>query len=136
MQTATVWPSGRHDSVLVHVLLYTGSQGTFIQHDFSTRHGLPSGGTDDLSLLMFGNSKRFPNYQYRTVQLKLQSRFDAREITLDAVKVPEACMVNGPSLGQGLLMPLRDRKMLVVDEQRPVDQLTQTISVLIGSDNY
>ncbi|KAL1466543.1 hypothetical protein MTO96_026581 [Rhipicephalus appendiculatus] len=136
MQTATVWASGRHDSVLVRILLDTGSQRTFVRRDLSTSLDLPSVGTEDLSLLTFGSSKRSRTHRYRTVQLKLQSRFDAQEITMDALEVSEVCTVKTPAIGQGLLMQLHDRKMLIADEQRIGDQPTQTISVIIGSDNY
>ncbi|KAL1487026.1 hypothetical protein MTO96_046699 [Rhipicephalus appendiculatus] len=136
MQTATVWASGRHDSVLVRILLDTGSQRTFVRRDLSTSLDLPSVGTEDLSLLTFGSSKRSRTHRYRTVQLKLQSRFDAQEITMDALEVPEACTVKTPAIEQGLLMQLHERKMLIADEQRIGDRLTQTISVIIGSDNY
>ncbi|KAL1483855.1 hypothetical protein MTO96_032911 [Rhipicephalus appendiculatus] len=118
MQTATVWASGRHDSVLVRILLDTGIQRTFIRRDLSTSLDLPSVGTEDLSLLTFGSSKRSRTHRYRTVQLKLQSRFDAQEITMDALEVPEICTVKTPAIGQGMLMQLHERKMLIVDQQR------------------
>ncbi|KAL1433846.1 hypothetical protein MTO96_012185 [Rhipicephalus appendiculatus] len=136
MQTATVWASGRHDYVLVRILLDTGSQRTFIRCDLSTSLDLPSVGTEDLSLLTFGSSKRSRTRRYRTVQLKLQSRFDAQEITMDALEVPEVCTVKTPAIGQGLLMQLHERKMLIADDQRIGHRPTQTISVIIGSDNY
>ncbi|KAL1436396.1 hypothetical protein MTO96_049756 [Rhipicephalus appendiculatus] len=136
MQTATVWASGRHDSVLVRILLDTGSQRTFVRRDLSTSLDLPSVGTEDLSLLTFGSSKRSRTHRYRTVQLKLQSRFDAQEITMDALEVSEVCTVKTPAIEQGLLMQLHERKMLIADEQRIGDRPTQTISVIIGSDNY
>ncbi|KAL1448760.1 hypothetical protein MTO96_044006, partial [Rhipicephalus appendiculatus] len=135
MQTATVWASGRHDSVLVRILLDTGSQRTFVRRDLSTSLDLPCVGTEDRSLLTFGSSKRTRTHQYRTVQLKLQSRFDAQEITMDALEVPEVCTVKTPAIGQGLLMQLHERKMLIADEQRIGHRPTQTISVIIGSDN-
>ncbi|KAL1467384.1 hypothetical protein MTO96_042227 [Rhipicephalus appendiculatus] len=136
MQTATVWASGRHDSVLVRILLDTGSQKTFVRRDLSTSLDLPSVGTEDLSLLTFGSSKRSRTHRYRTVQLKLQSRFDAQEITMDALEVPEVCTVKTPAIEQGLLMQFHERKMLIADEQWIGDRPTQTISVIIGSDNY
>ncbi|KAH7932279.1 hypothetical protein HPB51_029420 [Rhipicephalus microplus] len=136
MQTATVWASGRHDSVLVRILLDSSSQRTFIRHDWFTRLSLPSVSTESLSLLAFGSSKRFRNYRYHTVQLKLQSHFDPHEITMDALEVPEVCTMNTPAIGQDLLMQLHERKMLVADEPRLGDRVTQIISVIIGSDNY
>ncbi|KAL1479890.1 hypothetical protein MTO96_051504 [Rhipicephalus appendiculatus] len=136
MQMATVWALGRHDSVLVRILLDTGSQRTFIRRDLSTSLDRPSVGTEDLSLLTFGSSKRSRTHRYRTVQLKLQSRFDAQEITMDALEVPEVCTVKTPAIGQGLLMQLHERKMLIADEQRIGHRPTQTISVIIGLDNY
>ncbi|XP_037502613.1 uncharacterized protein LOC119377081 [Rhipicephalus sanguineus] len=136
MQTATVWVSGRHNSVLVRILLDTGSQRTFIRRDLSTRLDLPSVGTEDLSLLTFGSSKHSRTYRYRTVQLKLQSRFDTHGITVDALEVPEVCIVRTPAIGQDLLVQLRERNMLVADEQQLGDRPTQTISVIIGSDHY
>ncbi|KAL1466386.1 hypothetical protein MTO96_042771 [Rhipicephalus appendiculatus] len=100
MQTATVWASGRHDSVLVRILLDTGSQRTFVRRDLSTSLDLPSVGTEDLSLLTFGSSKRSRTHRYRTVQLKLQSRFDAQEITMDALeRYQKRLAVNGVSFG-------------------------------------
>ncbi|KAL1436404.1 hypothetical protein MTO96_049638 [Rhipicephalus appendiculatus] len=95
MQTATVWASV---PVLVRILLDTGSQRIFIRRDLSTSLDLPSVGREDLSLLTFGSSKRSRAHLYRTVQLKLQSRFDAHEITMDALEVPEVCTVKTPDI--------------------------------------
>ncbi|KAL1486759.1 hypothetical protein MTO96_046826, partial [Rhipicephalus appendiculatus] len=55
---------------------------------------------------------------------------------MDALEVPEVCTVMTPAIGQGLLMKLHECKMLIADEQRIGDRPTQTISVIIGSDNY
>ncbi|KAL1421980.1 hypothetical protein MTO96_022551 [Rhipicephalus appendiculatus] len=138
MQTATVWASGRHDSVLARILLDTGSQRTFIRRDLSMSLDLPSVGTEDLILILltFGSSNNSRTHRYRTVQLKLQSRFDTPEITVDALEVPEVCTVKTPAIGQGLLMQLHERKMLIADEQRIGHRPTQTNSVIIGSHNY
>nr|XP_037279676.1 uncharacterized protein LOC119172625 [Rhipicephalus microplus] len=85
MQAATVSALGRHDSALFRILIDTGCERTFIRRDLSTRLGLPSVGIEDLSLLMFGNSKRSHTYRNRTMQPKLQSRLYALGITVDAV---------------------------------------------------
>ncbi|KAL1458808.1 hypothetical protein MTO96_043451 [Rhipicephalus appendiculatus] len=52
------------------------------------------------------------------------------------LEVPEVCTVKTPAIGQGLLMQLHERKMLIADEQRIEHRPTQTISVIIGSENY
>lgn len=136
MQTATVWASGKYNSVLVRLLLDTGSQRTFIRRDLSKRLDLPSLGTEDLSLWTFGTSKCSRPYSCRSVKLELHSRFDSRSVTVDALEVPEVCTVKTPAIGPDLLAQLRERKMFVADDNRLGDRPIPTISVLIGSDCY
>ncbi|KAH8028842.1 hypothetical protein HPB51_019931 [Rhipicephalus microplus] len=104
--------------------------------DSSTRLGLPFVGTEDLSPLTFGSSERSRNYPYQTMQLKLESRFDPHEITMDALEVPEEYVVKTPAIGRDLLMQLHEHKMIVADELQLGDRPSQILSVVIRSDNY
>lgn len=136
LQTATVWACGNADRVLVRLLFDTGSQRTFVRNDLANKLELPSTGVEDLTVFTFGDSQRSHWCSCRKLNVTLTGRFESKEVTLDALEVPEVCTVRSSPMEPALVSILRSRNLVIADEPQDDKDQSPTISVLVGSDNY
>ncbi|KAG0430402.1 hypothetical protein HPB47_022732 [Ixodes persulcatus] len=84
---------------LLRLLLDGGSQRTFVRRDISERLHLRMLGEEDVRIFTFGGNATTNPTKCRRVELWLRSRFDRKEVRVEALEVPCICadLVMAPS---------------------------------------
>ncbi|XP_037526248.1 uncharacterized protein LOC119403379 [Rhipicephalus sanguineus] len=117
-------------------MLHSGSQRSFIRTDVAKRLQCKVIGTEELSLVTFGNAKPRNHLRCRRVSVTLRGRFNGSTVTLEALEVPEVCTVTSPPLNIEVLELLSARRYDAADMFDPETWRPEDVSILIGSDAY
>ncbi|KAH9371706.1 hypothetical protein HPB48_016707 [Haemaphysalis longicornis] len=135
LQTGRAWAIGASHKLLVRVLLYSGSQRTFIRRDLSRTLRCPVRGVEDLSLVTFGDSRPRSSVRCNRVAVTLKSQHDGRRITIEALEVPEIDAVTSPPVNADVLR-WQGRNLTAADVRLADTHLEDRVSILIGSESY
>ncbi|XP_037520499.1 uncharacterized protein LOC119397132 [Rhipicephalus sanguineus] len=136
LQTGRVWADSGPRQLLVRVMLDSGSQRSFIRTDVAKRLQCKVIGTEELSLVTFGNAKPQNHLRCRCVSVTLRGRFNSSTVTLEALEVPEVCTVTSPPLNIEVLELLSARRYDAADMFDPETWHPEDVSILSGSDAY
>ncbi|KAH7964527.1 hypothetical protein HPB51_027230 [Rhipicephalus microplus] len=88
LQTGKAWAIAPAKTVLVQLLLNTGSQRSFIRQDVARDLNFLVQGTERPSLFTFGQSKRPATFTCERVALTLRSKHGSNENTIEALAIP------------------------------------------------
>ncbi|KAG0423885.1 hypothetical protein HPB47_000376 [Ixodes persulcatus] len=135
LQTARVWAEGLQGRTLLRLLLDGGSQRTFVRRDISERLHLRMLGEEDVRIFTFGGNATTNPTKCRRVELWLRSRFDRKEVRVEALEVPCICadLVMAPS--EVVVTQMKMEGMNIADVT-PDNAVEDGIGLLIGADHY
>ncbi|KAH7968738.1 hypothetical protein HPB52_010869 [Rhipicephalus sanguineus] len=136
LQTGRVWAESGPRQLLVRVMLDSDSQRSFIRTDVAKKLQYKVIGTEELSLVTFGNAKPRNHLRCRRVSVTLRGRFNGGTVTLEALEVPEVCTVTSPPLNIEVLELLSARRYDAADMFGAETWQPEDVSILIGSDAY
>ncbi|KAH7977093.1 hypothetical protein HPB51_027048 [Rhipicephalus microplus] len=105
-------------TVLVQLLLNTGSQRSFIRQDVSRDLKFPVRDAERLTLFTFGQMKRPATFTCERVALTLRSKHGSNENTIEALAIPEISPVTSPP-ADGEIVTMMTRKEILPAGARP-----------------